>query len=171
MLKALPELRSLPVGWTTGIERPAVREIPEEKWCREDGGPRDCYAFRISGRVQYKAPGDSGSVYISLLSYPDRRVAATAFKNWSAAGKDDRAMSMPTVGDESATVARPRAPYATASTETAVRVGTVVAHLIYQDTEKNEDHPRVLLALARMQAQRLSQAEQGRVPDAAVTPG
>lgn len=180
VLKALPELRSMPVGWTTGIERPAVREIPEEKWCREDGGardrredggPRDCSMFRISGRVQYKAPGDTGSVYISLLSYPDRRTAATAFKNSSAVREGDRAMSMPAVGDESATVAHPRAPYATPSTETSVRVGTAVAHLIYQDAEKSEDHPRVLLALARMQAQRLLQAEQGRVPDATATLG
>ncbi len=38
--------------------------------------------------------------------------------------------------------------------------------MTYQDSQKNQDSSRVLLGLAKMQAQRLLQAEQGQMPTA-----
>ncbi|WP_313772156.1 MULTISPECIES: hypothetical protein [Streptomyces] len=50
------------------------------------------------------------------------------------------------------------------STQIAVRVGTVVALLTYQNADKNPDNARVLLPLARAQADRLLRAQQGGEP-------
>ncbi|QLE70950.1 hypothetical protein FGW37_04420 [Streptomyces rectiverticillatus] len=165
--KALPDLQSMPVGWKTGITQLNARDVPREKRCPKEGGPKDCWLQWSHGTVQYRAPGDSGSVDWYLSAYPDREVAGTAFKNRhgnkpSAASE----VSMPKVGDESLAYAKPRAAYADPSIAMTVRVGTVIAVLTYQDSEKNPDSAQVLLSLAQMQAKRLRQAELGRVPTA-----
>ncbi|UQI46245.1 hypothetical protein M1P56_18815 [Streptomyces sp. HU2014] len=110
-------------------------------------------------------------MYISLLAYADRQRATTAFKDWSRGSVGSRPMSVPAVGNESAAVAQPGAAYATPSTEMTVRVGTVIVRMTYQDARKNENSAQVLLALARMQAQRLWQAEEGQDPSATAALG
>ncbi|MFI1972159.1 hypothetical protein [Streptomyces cinnamoneus] len=118
--------------------------------------------------MQYKAPGDSGSVDWYLAAYPDRQVAGRAFENRKTAGASGaREVAMPRVGDESVAYAEPRAAYAEPSIVMTVRVGTVIAAMTYQDAEKNPDSAQVLLSLARVQAKRLQQAALGEVPTAA----
>ncbi|MFI1254518.1 hypothetical protein ACH4U6_12035 [Streptomyces netropsis] len=164
--KALPELRSMPTGWRTGVVPTSARDVPQDKRCA-DGNSSDCYLMWSTAVVQYKAPGDTGSVYIQLSAYPDRRTAGAALKGRNKAdAPGNRAVSMPTVGNESVAFAEPRAAHATPSLTMTVRVGTALAELIYQDEERQPDSAKILLSLARMQAKRLLDVEQGRTPKA-----
>lgn len=166
--KALPDLQSMPTGWQAGVVPLDARDVPWAERCRKDSGSQDCSWAWSSATVQYKAPGDSGSVYIMLRAQPDREVAGTVFKNRKSSGsKQGSAVSMPTVGNESTAIAEPRAAYAEPSISITMRVGTVIAVMTYQDSQKNQDSSQVLLGLAKMQAQRLLQAEQGQNPTAA----
>ncbi|MFI0738553.1 hypothetical protein ACH4PU_10720 [Streptomyces sp. NPDC021100] len=153
--KALPTLRSLPPGWRAGNTPPRAKEVPRARWCAEGVAHGDCSLFHGVADVQYKAPGDSGSVVWTLFSYPDRKAAATAFGN----RKKTPRIAMPQVGDESTAYSVPAARYATPGTDMVVRVGTVIAQLTYQDADKDKDSAQVLLALARAQADRLQRAE------------
>ncbi|WP_344961377.1 hypothetical protein [Streptomyces thioluteus] len=165
---ALPDLPSMPAGWKPGVMPSSVREVPWTERCRPGNASRDCTLHSSRGLAQYRPPGDAGTVDISLAAYPDRRTAGTAFKNVTGSrAAEGREVSMPAVGNESGASSRPRAPYGGPSVSMTVRVGTAVATLTYQDADKNKDSAQVLLALTRMQAQRLLQAEQGRTPTAA----
>ncbi|MBT2383118.1 hypothetical protein [Streptomyces sp. ISL-11] len=119
--------------------------------------------------MQYKAPGDSGSVHSYLTAYPDREAAATAFSNLKSAelsGGGATEFSMPRVGNESMAYTEPRAAYAEPSISMTVRVGTVITLMTYQDSKKNQDSALILLSLAKMQTKRRLQTEQGQAPTA-----
>lgn len=164
--KALPDLQDMPIGWKIGVTPLSVREVPPAKRCT-DGNTRNCLPWSRRGSVQYKAPGDTGSVHIDLFAFHDRTTAGTDFKSGTRPGSyGSRPMSMPPVGNESEAHALPRAPYASPSLSITVRVGTAMAHMVYQDADKQPDSAKILLSLARMQAKRLLEVEQGRTPTA-----
>ncbi|MBO0657275.1 hypothetical protein J1792_32550 [Streptomyces triculaminicus] len=166
--KALPDLQSMPVGWKSGLTQLKAREVPREKRCSKNGdGPEGCWWHWSTGTVQYRAPGDSGAVNWDLLACPGREVASRAFKNRKKNGAIGAAeVSMRRAGDESVAYADPRAPYAGPRITMTVRVGTVIAVLTYQDSDKDPNSAQVLESLAQMQAKRLRQAELGQVPTA-----
>ncbi|MEU1826269.1 MULTISPECIES: hypothetical protein [Streptomyces] len=162
--RALPDLQSMPTGWRAGLVPLGVRDVPEAERCRKDGEPQEnCTLHGSRGMAQYRPQGDAGVVDITLLAYPDLRTSETAYRNRTGSEADrGSALSMPRVGNESAAFAHPRAPYAGPNITLTVRVGTAIAGLTYQDADKNPDSSRALLSVARMQAKRLLQTEQGR---------
>ncbi|MCA6091888.1 hypothetical protein LE181_06885 [Streptomyces sp. SCA3-4] len=101
------------------------------------------------------------------MAYPSRDVAERAFSNRKKAGAAGAAeVSMPRIGDESVAYADPRAPYADPQIKMTLRVGTVIAVMTYQDSDKDPNSAQALQSLAQMQAKRLRQAELGQVPTA-----
>ncbi|KAB7834539.1 hypothetical protein [Streptomyces mobaraensis] len=158
--QALPDPHGLPPGWRTGVTPPRAKEVPRARRCAEGTAHgNDCSMFHAIADVQYRAPGDSGSVYWTLLAYPDRRTAETAFANRRKAPEGTREITTPRVGDESTAYSTPAARHATPSTDMVFRVGDAVAKLTYQDADKNKDSAQVLLTLARAQADRLRRAD------------
>ncbi|MDT0448129.1 hypothetical protein [Streptomyces hesseae] len=166
--RALPDLQSMPTGWRAGLVPLTVRDVPEAERCRKDGERQEnCTLHRSRGMAQYRPQGDAGVVDIALTAYPDRPTSQTAYRNLTTSrSHQGSALSMPRVGDESAAFAHPRAPYAGPSITLTVRVGTAVASLTYQEADRNRDSSQALLSVARMQAKRLLEAEQGRMPTA-----
>lgn len=164
-LKAsLPGLQNMPTGWKAGATRLQGGDTPADAPCRK---PKGICVGKIShARVQYDNPESTGTVHIEANSYESIETAQSGYEERKAsyADKRDREISMPRVGDES--IARTGFHQLSGHPFVSIvmRVGTVVVAMGY--THEGKAPAPATLSLARMQAERLQQAQRGETPTA-----
>ncbi|GLX52446.1 hypothetical protein Shyhy01_53960 [Streptomyces hygroscopicus subsp. hygroscopicus] len=163
-LKRVLDLQSMPTGWKTGVQTLAGRDVPKDSPCRRPS--HVCAGMTSHAIVQYDNEDSTGNVYFELSAYEDREAALAGYKSRSASfvGKDNREISMPTVGNASTACTGSNKWTGDPFTGVVMRVGTVVASVTY--THKNKADPQMLLSLARMQVERIQQAQRGETPTA-----
>ncbi|KUN06967.1 hypothetical protein AQI95_11970 [Streptomyces yokosukanensis] len=165
-LKKVLDLQSMPTGWKVGATSLRGRDLPKDSPCRRPSGV--CAGMTSHAEVQYDNADSTGNVHIELDAYEDREAAQTGYTSRGAsyADKNDREISMPTVGN--ASVARTGFNKFSAEpfTSLVMRVGAVVVAMTY--THQTKPDPQLLLSVARMEAERIQQAEQGVAPTASL---
>ncbi|MEU1013342.1 hypothetical protein [Streptomyces sp. NPDC005890] len=155
--QAAPDLQSMPVGWKVGATELRGRDYPKNAPCRANV----CAGMTSHVELQYDNADSTGNVYIELTSYDDTQSARSGYekRRKSYASQQDRAISMPTVGN----ISMARTGFSMVSGQPFVsivmRVGTVVAAMAY--THEQKANPQDMLALARLQAERIQQAQRG----------
>ncbi|WP_445526855.1 hypothetical protein [Streptomyces cyslabdanicus] len=155
--QTVPDLQSMPVGWKVGRTELRGRDYPKSAPCRANV----CAGLTSHAELQYDNADSTGNVYIDLYAYDDTQSARSGYEKHrkSYASQQDRAISMPTVGN----VSMARTGFNKYSDQPFVsivmRVGTVVATMAYTHEQKAD--PQDMLALARLQAERIQQAQRG----------
>ncbi|MEU9576468.1 hypothetical protein [Streptomyces chilikensis] len=156
----------MPTGWKVGAQGITGRDVPMDAPCRKPG--HVCEGRVSNAGARYGNTQNTGNLNIEMFSFEDVEAAQREYEERSAsyAGEKDREVAMPTVGDVS--IARSGAnefsgwPF----TSLVMRVGTVVVAMAY--THRDAPDPQMLLALARMEAKRLQQAQSGEEPTASL---
>ncbi|MFI1608151.1 hypothetical protein ACH4YN_39635 [Streptomyces griseofuscus] len=155
--QAAPDLQSMPVGWKVGATELRGRDYPKSAPCRANV----CAGMTSHVELQYDNADSTGNVYIELTSYDATQSARSGYekRRKSYASQQDRAISMPTVGN----ISMARTGFSEVSGQPFVsivmRVGTVVAAMAY--THEQKANPQDMLALARLQAERIQQVQRG----------
>ncbi|KOU54202.1 hypothetical protein [Streptomyces sp. WM6378] len=162
-LKNVLDLQGMPTGWKAE-KQPSGRDVTKN--CPKSSTV--CAGMTGFASAQYDNVEGTGYVYIELSAYDGRDTARAGYTSRSAsfANKDDRQVSMPTVGNASVA----RTGFNTTSghpvTSMVMRVGTVVVAMA--DTHVEQDDSQMLLSLAQTQAERLQQTLRGETPTASL---
>jgi hypothetical protein len=164
--QAMPDLQSMPIGWKAGALTARAKDISGRSLpCKS--AIEDYCGMKSYGSGQYDNPAGTGNVWFELAAYPDKQTADAAYKRRRISFQSPGAqqIAMPAVGNES--TAEKTVGSKGEIVSLVMRVGTVVVATAY--TDRPSADPNTMLTIARMQAERLQQAEQGQTPTAHAT--
>lgn len=157
----LPNLRSLPPGWSTKHSDEAPGGSQE---CKQ----QDCKGKLFDGSVLFSKSGTD--LMFRVSSYDSATTALAGYASLVEATQelpDTSPMSLDSVGDESTPFSVEE--YTGSETKytmaVVVRVGTVVSRVDYGNSYDPVD-PATALSLTQMIAERAQQAQNGKTPDA-----
>ncbi|GGO96479.1 hypothetical protein [Wenjunlia tyrosinilytica] len=156
----LPDLRSMPSGWTldTGPDVESARGCSKA----------NCEGMLFGGGVQYTEPGNVDKAEFGVAAYSSAKKAAAGY-DVIVRQNHGRPVSLPAIGDRSSAVES----VSEAKFETFVLVGSVVVGVEGQGSTSTGGagggfDPATLEAMTRMIAERAQQAQNGRTPAASV---